>query len=96
MNPLLRVEKRFQGVHRRNWPAWHSMHEVSEQMEGESNLASWLFQMHAFLPAFPQRQVKIGDLEVTPMMWGRNESPPEHLDRMALIQHVWSLLNSEA
>lgn len=92
MIPIVKMEPEHQVYQQRRWPIWHSEVDVVRQCTG-SNVAWWLFSLLAFLPAFPELVVMIGDKEVSPGEWTDQIDIPADLSVDRLVSHVWPLLN---
>lgn len=86
-NPVLMKKKKKgpQAQQLKNWPHWDSWHDMSEEMK-KTNLASWTIQLHAFIPSFPRRRIKIGQKEVCKEDFEKIE---EHVTNEVLAKHVF-------
>jgi hypothetical protein len=92
MNPVLKDDSGYQGKHKRDWPIWDSPQAIVRNMES-TNLAWWIFQLHAYLPAFPASLVKIDEQQIPPKEWGNPMGTPELLQKDSLARHVWKYLD---
>jgi hypothetical protein len=92
MNPVLKADATHQSRQRRAWPSWSSQESLIQEME-PGNLAWWVFNLHALIPAFPNRSVTIGGAEFTADSWTDELTIPTNLRKEALAEHVWQLLN---
>jgi hypothetical protein len=90
MNPILKGMQ-GQGMQKDNWPIWESHQSLVREMES-TNLAAWTFNLHAYLPAFPETSVGIDGKQISPQAWGNEMGIPEALRKEALARHVWTYL----
>jgi hypothetical protein len=68
MNPILRQDPIYQAMQKASWPFWDSEEALVQDMVSAkpTNLALWIFNLHAFVPAFPNSEVIIGSEKVAP------------------------------
>lgn len=92
MIPVVKMDRQYQMHQGRQFPIWHSEADVNRQSVG-SNLAWWLFRLLAFLPAFPDSGVKIGETEINPGEWTDPLKIPTNVDLGRLVTRIWPLLN---
>lgn len=92
MNPVLKTDPTHQARQKGFWPSWPSRNEMVRNMEG-TNLAWWVFHMHTYLPAFPNRCVAVGELEIGPDGWKDEMGTPDGLDLDELGKCAWQILN---
>jgi hypothetical protein len=92
MIPVLNMDPEHQMYQRKRWPFWHSEDEVIRASVG-SNVPWWLFRLLAFLPAFPDSAVMIGDKNVQPGDWTDQLSTPTEVELSKLISHIWPILS---
>lgn len=90
--PIVKMDPKHQVQMDKSFPIWFGIEEASRHCCDGGNVADWLYDLLARLPAFPEHDVKIcGAENVQPGKWsescGRNESTAK-----ALIEHVWSIL----
>lgn len=81
----------YQGKHKSDWPIWDSLQALVLGMNS-TNLASWTFRLHAYLPAFPDVAVEIDGRQILPQQWGDEMSIPALLQKESLARHVWEYL----
>ena len=91
MNPVLTQHGTYTGRQTRKWPSWPSKKALVRGMKN-TNLGWWTFRLHAYLPAFPAMAVPLGTANVTPENWKNQLTIPDEVDREALADHVWALL----
>jgi hypothetical protein len=90
MIPVLK-DAMYQGKHKSDWPIWDSLQALVLGMES-TNLAWWTFRLHAYLPAFPAKSVKIDEQQISPQEWVDDMEIPGTLQKEALARHVWKYL----
>lgn len=98
MNPILKQDPEHQAFQSSSWPIWDSEGELIEAMTSAepTNLAWWLFNLHAFIPAFPHTSVEIGSNRFAPTDWPNREQIPETIQAPDLARKVWDLLDPAA
>ncbi|MBZ5728397.1 MAG: hypothetical protein LAP87_25870 [Acidobacteriia bacterium] len=92
MIPVVKMDFQHQMYQQKQWPIWHSEAEVVRQSVG-SNVAWWLYTLLAFLPAFPDSAITIGDKKISPGEWADQLGTPTGVDVSKLISYIWPLLN---
>lgn len=92
MNPVLKGEEGFLGKQKNDWPIWYSHQSLVRSMNS-TNLASWTFRLHAYIPAFPARSVEIDGGPISPQEWDDDMGIPESLQKESLARHVWKYLD---
>jgi hypothetical protein len=63
------------------------------QADTPNNLAWWIFDLHAYVPAFPADTVKIGEKSIKPQDWTKPNEVPTDVDVNGLVRIVWPILN---
>lgn len=98
MNPILKQDPEHQAFQSQSWPIWDSEGELIEAMTHAepTNLAWWVFNLHAFIPAFPHTSVEIGGNRFAPTDWPNREQIPETIQAPDLARKVWDLLGPAA
>ncbi|MCX6346269.1 MAG: adenylate/guanylate cyclase domain-containing protein [Armatimonadetes bacterium] len=94
MNPMLKGTNgtEYQFKQKDDQPIWNSCPEMVAAMN-DSNLAWWIYHMHAYLPAFPAKEVDIAGLPVSPQDWASDTGFPSGLDKEALAACCWKILD---
>jgi adenylate/guanylate cyclase family protein len=93
MNPILMRDPKHQDWQKRDWPIWDSLEALKLAMDSTNNLASWVFRLHLFTPAFPATTVTIAGQPVSPQDWPNELEIPEKVNKDALAQQGWQLLD---
>ena len=84
-NHLLRQKERY--------PIWDSKNAIERDINESNNYAWWLFHLHAFLPAFPEKLVTDNDNGDTYEVWSDKLKVPDKLSLDTLAKLVWPILN---
>jgi hypothetical protein len=95
MNPKLTEDGTHTARQSQSWPSWRSRDDLVRAMD-RPNLPWWTFSLHACLPAFPAASIRLGEVEIKPTDWTNELQVPEMVDKRALADYVWPLLNPSA
>jgi hypothetical protein len=99
MIPILKQDPEHQAFQSSSWPIWDSEGELIDAMTSAkpTNLAWWVFNLHAFIPAFPHTRVEIGGKRFDPTAWpNREQILPDAIQASDLARKVWELLDPAA
>jgi class 3 adenylate cyclase len=93
--PILRQDKINQTLQGESGPIWYSERSLADDMQADTpnNLAWWIFDLHAYVPAFPADTVKIGEKSIKPQDWTKPNEVPTDVDVNGLVRIVWPILN---
>jgi hypothetical protein len=92
MNPILKMDDVHQGRQERDWPIWDSTQAIIREMDS-TNLGSWIFRLHLFLPAFPSTSIDFDRTHISPSTWGDEMEFPPEVRKEDLVRRVWKLLD---
>lgn len=96
MHPVLNQDPDSQAFQDSSWPIWGSEGALTQAMTVEpTNLAWWVANLHAFVPAFPQNHVEIGQGKF-PADWPNRRQIPETIQASEIAAAVWPILNPAA
>jgi len=95
MNPVFKQDPVYQAMQKASWPIWDSEDALEQDMVSAkpTNLALWVFNLHAYIPAFPNTEVIIGGERISPQNWVDPMQIPSSVSPRALANHVWPILN---
>jgi hypothetical protein len=93
MHPVLSHGLDYQVFQDLSWPIWESEGALIDAMTApeQNNLAWWVANLHAFVPAFPSPYVEIGAGKF-PHDWPNREEIPDSIQAADIANSVWSLL----
>ena len=92
-NPVLTVEKGHQARQIKNWPYWDSWDSIVKEMRS-TNLMEWTTKLHAYIPAFPSQNIKIGDVEIGPSDLDGKILKKKKINQGYLSKHVFEKILS--
>jgi hypothetical protein len=92
MHPVLNQDPDNQAFQSATGPIWDSEGALVQNMTAAgTNLAWWITNALAFVPAFPRDYVEIGNGKF-PADWPNREQIPEKMEASAIARAVWPLL----
>ena len=94
MHPVLSQSLDYQAFQSLSWPIWESEGALIDAMTSvePTNLAWWVVNLHAFLPAFPHPYIEIGAGKF-PADWPNREQIPDTIQAADIAKCVWPLLS---
>ncbi len=87
-NPILTSAKGYQERQNKNWPQWDSWDSMVNEMKS-TNLMEWTTKLHAYIPAFPSQNLKIGDVEIGPSDLDKKNLRKKKINQESLAKHVF-------
>lgn len=94
MHPVLSQKLDYQAFQSLSWPIWESEGALIDAMTSiePTNLAWWVVNLHAFVPAFPHPYVEVGAGKF-PSDWPNREQIPDTIQAVDIAKCVWPLLS---
>ena len=91
--PVIRMSREHQVLQKKQFPIWYSEEDAVRRCREEGNVAEWLYELLAKVPAFPDKNVCVPGAELIASGRWSEACGKDEMIAKALIESVWSLLN---